>query len=389
MMLTKSSKLVVRLGNIAIVSLIFGLASCTQTPAPTQTEGRDDSSQPEASQRPQVVATSTVICDLTQQIAQDTIDLTCLMQPGQDPHVYEPRPSDRRAIEDADLILYGGYGFEPDLIQIINATQTSVPKVAVYEEAVPEPIMGDAHDHDHNGQSDHKDAATGADHDHEHAEATADHDHDHGHEHADMTTANDRLDDHDHDTVDSVADPHIWHDAQNGARIVDVIQARLTQMMPDQADIYAQNADVLSNDLNQLDSWIKAQVATVPADARKLVTTHDSFRYFAQAYDFEVEGALSGLSTDEKPSASRMTELVSLIKAANVEAIFPESTTNSQLIEALARDANVTVAEQALYVEGPGGDESSAPTYQMMLVSNTCTIVTALGGECSQSDAPI
>ncbi|MGJ3246419.1 MAG: metal ABC transporter solute-binding protein, Zn/Mn family [Elainellaceae cyanobacterium] len=389
MMLTKSSKLVVKFGNIAIVSLIFGLASCTQAPAPTQTEGREDSSQTEASQRPQVVATSTVLCDLTQQIAQDTIDLTCLMQPGQDPHIYEPRPSDRRAIEDADLVLYGGYGFEPDLIQIINATQTSVPKVAVYEEAVPEPIMGDAHDHDHNGQSDHKDAATGADHDHDHAEATADHDHDHEHEHADTTTANDRLDDHDHDTVDSVADPHIWHDAQNGVRMVDVIQTQLAQIMPDQANIYAQHADVLSNDLNQLDSWIKAQVATVPADARKLVTTHDSFRYFAQAYDFEVEGALSGLSTDEKPSASRMTELVSLIKAANVKAIFPESTTNSQLIEALARDANVTVAEQALYVEGPGGDESSAPTYQTMLVSNTCTIVTALGGQCSQSDAPI
>ncbi|MGJ3251161.1 MAG: metal ABC transporter solute-binding protein, Zn/Mn family [Elainellaceae cyanobacterium] len=369
-MLRRFPKWVVKLENVAIASLIIGLASCTQTPAPQQTDGREDSSQTEASQRPQIVATSTVICDLTQQIAQDTIDLTCLMQPGQDPHIYEPTPSDRRAIEDADLVLYGGYGFEPDLIQIINATQTSVPKVAVHEEAVPEPIMGDAHDHDHD---DHEEGVVEPNHDHEHEETT-----DHNHS-----------DDHDHDTVNSVADPHIWHDAQNGVRMVDVIQVELAQIMPDQADIYAQNADVLSNDLNQLDSWIKTQVATVPADARKLVTTHDSFKYFAQAYDFEVEGALSGLSTDEKPSASRMTELVSLIKAANVEAIFPESTANSQLIEALARDANVRVAEQALYVEGPGGDESSAPTYQMMLVSNTCTIVTALGGQCSQSDAPI
>ncbi|HHP7245569.1 MAG TPA: metal ABC transporter substrate-binding protein [Elainellaceae cyanobacterium] len=388
MILSTSSKLAFRCGNVAIVSLIFGLASCTQTPAPPeQTEERDDLSQTEASQGPQVVVTSTVLCDLTQQIAQDTIDLTCLMEPGQDPHIYEPTPSDRRAIEDADLILYGGYGFEPNLIQMINATQTPVPQVAVYEEAVPDPIMGDAHNHDHDDHSNHGDAATGNSHDHEHAEATADHEHDHEHAEA---TAHDRPDDHDHnDAVNSVADPHVWHDAQNGVQIVDVIEAKLAQMIPDQADLYAQNAEVLSNELNQLDSRITAQVATVPADARKLVTTHDSFRYFAQAYDFEVEGALSGLSTDEKPSASRMTELVSLIKTANVEAIFPESTTNSQLIEALARDANVKVAEQGLYVEGPGENESSAPTYQMMLASNTCTIVTALGGQCSQSDAPI
>jgi manganese/iron transport system substrate-binding protein len=329
---------------------------------------------------PKVVATTSVLCDLTRQIAADTVDLTCLLEAGQDPHTYEPTPSDRQAIEDADLVLYGGYGLEPDVVQIIDATKTDAPKIAVYEVAVPTPLMGEAHDHDH----DSAEEEYGGEGYSEEAHAEG--------EHADDAHADDAHTEEDHGgeavSEAEVPDPHIWHDAENGVAIASVIQQALDQVNPAEASQYASRASQISEELAQLDIWIQTQINTIPPTVRKLVTTHDSFRYYAHAYGLQVEGSLSGISTDKQPSASRLTELVNLVKASGVPTIFPESTTNSQVIEAIARDANVQVAEQPLFVEGPGGEGTVAPTYQAMLVVNTCTIVTALGGECDPKTAP-
>ena len=96
---------------------------------------------------PQVVASYSVLCDLTQQIAQDTVDVTCLIEAGEDPHLYNATPADRRAIETADLVLYGGYGFEPDIIQMVESTDGNTPLVSVSEIAVPESLLAAPHDH--------------------------------------------------------------------------------------------------------------------------------------------------------------------------------------------------------------------------------------------------
>lgn len=327
----------------AALSLTFGLISCgtPNTASENQAEGNQATSN-----LPQVVATSSLLCDLTQQVAQETIDLTCLMPPELDPHVYAPTPSDRKAIEAADLVLYVGYGYEPDLIQIIQATNTPGTKVAVIEQAVTDPILGEAHEHDH---------------------------------------AEDEHTEDEHATGELTPDPHVWHDPTQGIRVTETIRDQLKQLAPDQADLYDQNAAKVTAELTQINSWIKQQIATVPASARKLVTTHDSFRYFAQAYGFEVGGTITGLSTDERPSASHLAELVEQIKQAQVPAIFAEKTTNPQWMETLAKDANVKVSAQPLYVEGAGGTGTDVPNYQAMLETNTCTIVNALGGTCSKT----
>jgi manganese/iron transport system substrate-binding protein len=143
-----------------------------------------------------------VICDLTKQIAQDTIALTCLMDPGQDPHTYQAKPSDRQAIDEADLVLYDGYDFAPGLIGLVDASSNSAPKVAVYEAAVPDPLMGAGHDHDHGHDYAEEEG-------HDHAEGEA-YDHAEGEAHA-------------HDEGELVADPHIWHSATNNAAIAEVI----------------------------------------------------------------------------------------------------------------------------------------------------------------------
>lgn len=334
-----------RLGLTA--SLVTILWGCGQTPAPQTDQAAPSSSQP------QVVATTSLLCDLTRQVAVDTIHLTCLISPGQDPHTYQPKPSDRQAIDGADLILYGGYNFAPTIFNLIQASPNPAVRVAVFEAAVPHPLMVSDQDHDHH-QGATEPQFTSSD-------------------------GNNSL----------TPDPHIWHNAANVAAIVKVIATDLETLNPSQADLYAANASILANQFADINRWIITQVATVPPGHRKLVTTHDSFNYFAAAYGFTVQGALGGLSTDRKPAAGELTALVDQVKAAQVPAIFAETTTNPELIATVARDAGVIVATPPLFVEGPGGPGSQAETTQAMLVANTCTIVRALGGTCDTAQAPI
>ena len=345
--------------------LALGLVGCSGGgPTATAPEAGAGGDPPVAqAERPVVVATTGVLCDLTQQIAETTVALTCLLDPGTDPHTYQVKPSDRQAIEQADLILYDGYGFAPTLIAMVEDSATEAARVAVYEAAVPTPLLGAAHDHGH-------------DHGHDQDAAAHDDGHDDGHDHGAEAAA------------EAVPDPHIWHDAAHNAAMVAVIAERLAVANPTQADRYATNAERLATQFNAIDGWIQTQVATVPASARQLVTTHDAFGYFAEAYGFEVKGALTDLNADAKPTPGTLTALVEQVKAAQVPAIFAETTTAPQLIETVARDAGVTVAEQPLFVEGPGGPGTEAVTMQDLLVVNTCAIVEGLGGRCDRTTAP-
>lgn len=274
---------------------------------------------------PLVVATNSVTCGLTQEIAANTIDLKCLIEPGADPHLYQPKPEDSKAIEQAQLILYGGYNFESGLIKLIKATSNPVPKVAVHEIGVPKP------------QQLEEDGQT-------------------------------------------VTDPHVWHNAQNGIRIANAIADSLSKAFPNNAAKYTSNTKQLTGELKQIDTWIKSQIQTIPPGQRKLVTTHDAMGYYANAYGIPIEGALQGISTEERPTAARVAELVKDIRKSGVPTIFAEKTVNPQLIEAVAREANVKVADRELYADGLGEPGTDGDTYPKMLVANTRTVVEGLGG---------
>ncbi|MCU0543286.1 MAG: zinc ABC transporter substrate-binding protein [Oscillatoriaceae cyanobacterium Prado104] len=289
-----------------------------------------------AQSRPEVVATSSVICGLTQEIAGNTVDLKCLVSPGSDPHVYQAKPDDRRAIDRAKLILYSGYDFEPSLIKLIQATSNKAPKVAVAEQAVPNPLMAEDEGHSHGGHSHGKDG--------------------------------------------KVPDPHVWHDAKNGIAMAKVISNHLAKVAPNQAAVYNRNTQKLTGEPTRLDNWIGAQIATIPTRQRKLVTTHDALGYYSKAYRIPVVGALEGISTDENPTAGRIASLVRDIRAAGVPTIFAEVTVNPKLIETVAREAKVKVSPRKLHADGLGEAGSEADTYQKMMVANTRTIVEGLGG---------
>ncbi|MEP0876644.1 zinc ABC transporter substrate-binding protein [Funiculus sociatus GB2-M2] len=307
--------------EILRVAIAFGLLGCNSAPVdpikiPTNTN----------TNQPQVVATTDILCDLTEEIAGNTIDLTCLINPGTDPHLYQPKPEDRQAIENAKLILYAGYDFEPGLIKLIQATKNPASKIAVNEVAVPNPEPFE------------EDGKT-------------------------------------------VPDPHVWHDAKNGIRIVETIRSNLEKLAPKNAALYNSNAEKLTSELRQVDTWIKTQVATIPPTQRKLVTTHDALGYYVKAYGLSFEGALGGLSTEEKPAAARVKELVKDIKNVSVPTIFAETTTNPRLIEAVAKEANVKVSDRELFADSLGASGTEGENYQGLLIANTRTLVEGLGGK--------
>jgi manganese/iron transport system substrate-binding protein len=318
------------IAGLALMSLLFGVGGCSappQTITPSAPASASPSGMPASSSgdRPLVVATTSVVCDLTRQIAVETIDLKCLVEPGTDPHGYEPKPEDRKAIEQAKLILYSGYNFEHDLVKLIQATSNPAPKVAVNELAVPKPEQ-----FEEDGKTE--------------------------------------------------ADPHVFHSAANGVLVAEVIGKNLSQMFPTNAGIYTANTKKVMDELAQIDAWIKAEIATIPAAQRKLVTTHDAFGYYSKAYGIPVIGALQGISTEENPTPSRVKELVESIKTAGVPTIFAEATINPKLIEAVAKEANVKVAAQEMFADGLGEKGGPAETYQKFFMTNTKTIVEGLGG---------
>jgi manganese/iron transport system substrate-binding protein len=314
------------IAGLALMSLLFGLGSCSAPPTPTATPvSPAPNAMTSLGDRPLVVATTSVVCDLTRQIAADTIDLKCLVAAGMDPHGYEPKPEDRKAIEQAKLILYSGYNFESGLVKLIQATANPAPKIAVNEVAVPNPEK-----FEEDGQTE--------------------------------------------------ADPHVFHSALNGIQAAEVISKNLSQMFPNSAALYGANTKKLTNELAQLNTWIQTEIATIPVAQRKLVTTHDAFGYYSKAYSIPVVGALQGISTDEKPTPGRVKALVQEIKAAGVPMIFAEATINPQLIEAVAKEANVKIAAQVMFADGLGEKGSPADTYQNFFIANTKTIVEGLGG---------
>ena len=325
-----------------------------------------------------VVASYSVLCDLTETIAQDTVDLTCLVDPDQNAHTYNPTPSERKTIELAELILYGGYEFEPSIVELVEAGNTSAKKIAVHEKAVSNPIMAEHHHHDEESEEDpHSEEA----HAHKDEEAHAHKDeeaHEEAHAHKDEEAHTNK-----DEEEELEPDPHVWHDVENAIAMVEVIVSELAEINPDNAELYQKNGEQLQGELERLDAWIKEQIATIPQGKRILIATHDGLNYYVRAYGLEEFEALQGLSPEESPTASRVKELVRKINSAKVPTIFAEVTANNKVIETVAREAKVKISPTKLLVDGLGEKGSKTGTYIGAIASNTCAIVDGLGGKCN------
>lgn len=310
----------------ALVAFTLGLFGCHNLGSMANTSTGTLNSSEQNANLPKVVATTSILCDLTKQIAQETINLTCLIPPDTNPYFYQPKPEDQQAIQQAKLILFSGYNLEPSVVKLIKASKNSGAKIAVAQRAVPQPLKFEEEDK-------------------------------------------------------TVSDPYVWHNAKNGIRMVNVINNNLSKAVPENASLYSKNADKVRNELTKLDGWIKSRISSVPAKQRELVTTHDAMGYYAKAYGLSYASALEAISDREKPSATRIESLATYIKESKIPTLFTETTTNnSNWINSVSQNTKAKVSQRKLFVNNLGAPGSEADTYQKMMVANTRTIVEGLGG---------
>ena len=276
--------------------------------------------------RLQVVATTGMIADLASEVGGDRVAVIGLMGPGVDPHYYKATQGDLRRLTEADLIFYNGLFLEGKMQDIFTKMSRSKTVVAVSDSLDKTSLRRPPEFKGH-------------------------------------------------------FDPHIWFDVGLWGQTIDLVEATLSAVEPAHADSFAARASRYRQRLSELDAWVRKQMETIPVDHRVLVTAHDAFGYFGQAYGLEVLG-LQGISTVAEYGVDDVRRLVDLITQRRIPAIFVESSVPERSINAvrqgcLARGHNVAIGG-TLYSDAMGGIVSGADTYIGMVRSNVTTIAEAL-----------
>ena len=281
-----------------------------------------------------VVTTNNIVADLVSEVGGERVNVYSLLPPGSDPHNYRPGARDITRVADADLVVVVGLSLEAHWLDELLENAASNPDRTVVLGDVVEPIeSAELFGHD---------------------EDSVEHD------------------------ADEVHDPHFWFDPQRAKLAVNEIESRLISTDPSGSALYRTNAQAYRSKLDELHHWIIGELAAIPVERRLFVTSHDSFRYFAQEYGFEVIGAvIPGGNTEREPSAQEMAELVDDIKLAGVRAVFTENTIPDTLAHRIADEAGAAVVTR-LYTGSLGALEGEAGTYMDFMRYNVATIVAAL-----------
>lgn len=334
-----------RCGALTVIGLTLLLALTACAPDPGSLLPSDPATGVEAlptiqpvelpsGEKLHAVATTNIVGDVVKNVAGNDVDLTVLVPAGQDPHSYQLTARQQAAVEDADIIFVNGFDLEESLLRTIEATATG-PVIPVSAGIVPRQFQaGEPVDEGRQGHGDR--------------------------------------------------DPHVWMNVQNVLVWTDNIARVLDQADPDQADGYNARAETYSQQLKALDADIRQQIENIPADRRKLVTDHDAFGYFADAYGLQIVGAvIPGLSTTTGANAGDLASLVQIIDEAGVPAIFIGTTSSDEirrLVQAVTAESARDIQVVTLYTGSLDSPGTPADTYIGMMRFNTEQIVTGLSG---------
>ena len=261
-----------------------------------------------------IASLSTITTEIAQNVGGAAVQVTPLIKAGMDPHDFQPSPWDVREIEAADLVLLTGKGMEGYLTKLEDAVGNKARFVDVGAE-IPTLTLQEG----------------------------------------------DRI----------VEDPHWWHSVANMKKATSVIRRHFAAADPANKALYAKNAAAYLAKLTDLEKWVRQEVAKLPRDQRKLVTSHDALQYFAQEYSFKIF-AIEGVSTQDQPSSKKVTDLINTIREQQVKAVFFESIENPKVMTEITRETGAKIGGE-LFVDGLG--EKEASTYSDMIRHNIQTIV--------------
>jgi ABC-type Zn uptake system ZnuABC Zn-binding protein ZnuA len=286
-----------------------------------------------------VLASTTLIADVTREIAGPVAEVRALAGAQSDPHAFDPSPAQIRAAREADLLFVNGAGLETGLLKALQDAQAG--------NAVHEVSAGIAF------------RTGGATCVHDHSEDGEHHHHHHDHEHG-------------------PADPHVWFDPLLVKTWATNITAALVERRPAARAELEARRDAYTARLDALHAWILERVQTLPAERRQLVSDHAFLGYFADRYQFAyTHSLLPGASTLAQPSARALGQAVQAMRQARVPALFVEAGASDRLARAIAREAGATVVP--LHTCSLGGPGSGAETYLDFMRANVNAILRGLG----------
>lgn len=286
-----------------------------------------------AAEKPKVVATFSILGDLVRQVAGDHVDVTTLVGPNGDAHVFEPGPKESAALAAADVLVANGLGFEPWLERLTQAAGFKGTLVTATDGVAPLPAEHDEHEEGEAGE--------------------AGHDHDHG-----------------------AFDPHAFQDLSNGQIYIANIAKGLSRADPAHAAEFDANARRLSAQMAALDAELKADFAAIPREHRRVLTSHDAFRYFARAYGVDFI-AIHGVSTEAEPTAKDLADIVRQARGGHIKAIFLENMSDPRLIETVAGETDLTVGGE-LHADALSDQDGPAPDYLSLFRYNARQLLDAL-----------
>lgn len=273
--------------------------------------------------KPVVVCSTTQVADFARQVVGDRMEVKCVLAAGQDPHLYEKKPGDAQLVSTADLCLENGWHLEGNDWMRKLAAQTSRPIVSCVQGCQPLQVPG---------------------------------------------------------VDEAMHDPHAWFSCTNAAIYVRNIRDAVVELDPAHADEYRSRAALYLDQLRTLHSWIVREVNHIPVEQRVLVTSHDAFNYFCQAYGLQAATPV-GWSTGKEVGAGitpqRRQETIDSIREHQVKAIFVETSVNPTMVREIAREAGVKIGGE-LYSDSMGAPDTAGETYIGMMRENVLTIVQSL-----------
>lgn len=271
-----------------------------------------------ATERLKIVASFSILGDMVQNVIGDHADLTTIVGPDADAHVYQPSVADARAVADADVIFVNGMGFETwsDTLIAESGTRASIHAATIGITPVE---------------------------------------------------------------VDGEIDPHAWNSLLNGIVYVNNIAAVLSAKMPVHADAIEQNRAAYVEQLRALDASTKETLATLPLEKRTVVTAHDAFGYLAHAYDMTFLAPI-GVDTEAEPSAKELAILIEQLKSDGAAALFVENITSPALVQQIADETGLSIGGR-LFSDALSERGGPATSYLAMFEHNLNTLLTALDGK--------
>ena len=273
-----------------------------------------------AAEKIRVSSFSTILTEIAQQVGDERVEVTAHVQPGIDPHDFEPKPADLRTVSRAQLVLLSAKHMEGYVNKLEEATGGKGTFLQVGNGFASLKMADEAH----GGKE--------------------------------------------------VEDPHWWHSIANVRQATKMVRDALIKLSPSDSAVFNTNAAAYIAKLDALEKWVKRKLAELPRNKRKLVTSHDAFQYFARENGFTIY-PVEGVSSADQPSAKRVAELIKTIKEKGVKAVFMESRENPKVLAEITRETGAKVVGK-LYADGL--DEGNAGTYEGMYKHNVSTIVDAL-----------